>query len=290
MGKMKYVPRWIHSRVVVTSLGDVIADPEAFMNKTSWPFKIEHLTIFGYPLDDQNNFLGACGIGSLVQGEIGISGSTDVNLVPAPVNASFGYTAKYSTIGAFMEGTHVKFKHPYLLPRDSGFSVECTLNLDDCGEHVLDTAMKHGVTIFGVKEQSGKPAMLAGLFRHLDMPNGSSFVIDAADLFNDGEEDILIQSMQLTHPMEDMHGILMGVYWKINPMSGLTWMDQPVHISGITPDTLAWRTRTGIKPFSLTPLEDTYLYRRQRLGIKLTPLVVEDQPVNLTLFGYLEVE
>lgn len=290
MGKMKYVPRWIHSRVVVTSLGDVIADPEAFMNKTSWPFKIEHLTIFGYPLDAVNNYLRAGGIGSLVQGEIGISGSTDVNLVPAPVNASFGCTEKYSTTGAFMEGTYVKFKHPYLLPRDSGFSVECTLNLDDCGERTLDTAMKHGVTIFGVKAQSGKPAMLAGLFRHLDMPNGSSFVIDAADLFNDGEEDILIQSMQLTHPMEDMDGFLMGVYWKINPMSGLTWMDQPVHISGITPYTQTWRAFEGIKPFSLTPLENTYLYRRQRLGIKLTPLVDEDQPVNLTLFGYLEVE
>jgi hypothetical protein len=150
--------------------------------------------------------------------------------------------------------------------------------------------MKHGVTLFGVKVQSGKPAMLAGLFRHLDVPTGSSFTIEAADLFNDGEEDVLVQSMQLTHPMDDMHSILMGVYWKINPMSGLTWMDQPVHISGITPYVLPLRNFDGIKPFSLTPLEDTYLYRRQRLGIKLTPLVDEDQPVNITLFGYLEVE
>lgn len=290
MGKMKYVPHWIHSRVVVTSVGDVIADPEAFMNKTIWPFKIEHLTIFGYPLDDQHNYLQSGGIGSLIQGEIGISGSTDVNLTPAPVNASFGCTEKYSTFGAFMEGTHMKFKHPYLLPRDSGFSVECTLNLDDCGDNTLATAMKHGVTFFGVKAQSGKPAMLAGLFRHLNMPNGSSFVVDAADLFNDGEEDVYVHSMQLTHPMEDMDALLMGVYWKINPMTGVTWMDSPVHISGITPYTQAWRTYEGIKPFSLTPLENTYLYRRQRLGIKLTPLVVENQPVNLTLFGYLEVE
>lgn len=290
MGKMKYVPRWIHSRVVVTSTGDVIADPEAFMNKTSWPFKIEHLTIFGYPLDDQNNFLQEGGIGSLVQGEIGISGSTDVNLTPAPVNASFSCTMLHSEINGSIQGTYMKLKHPYLLPRDSGFSVECTLNLDDCGDLTLDTAMKHGVAIFGVKVQSGKPAMLAGLFRHLDMPNGSSFVIDAADLFNDGEEDILIQSMQLTHPTEDMLGNPMGVYWKINPMSGLTWMDQPVHISGIAPYTQSRRSAFAITSFSLTPLEDTYLYRRQRLGIKLTPLVIEDQPVNLTLFGYLEVE
>ena len=290
MGKKQYVPRWLHSRVVVTSLGDVIADPELFMNKTSWPFKIEHLTIFGYPLDPQNNFLQAGGIGALIQGEIGISGSTDVNLVPAPVSASFGCTELHSQIGAFMEGTTMKLKHPYLLPRDSGFSVECTLNLDDCGERTFGTAMNHGVALFGVKVQSGKPAMLAGLFRHLDVPTGSSFTVEAADLFNDGEEDVLVQSMQLTHPMEDMNSILMGVYWKINPMSGLTWMDSPVHISGITPYTMSRRTFNGIKPFSLTPLEDTYLYRRQRLGIKLTPLVVEDQPVNITLFGYLEVE
>jgi len=290
MGKMKYVPHWIHSRVVVTSVGDVIADPEAFMNKTMWPFKIEHLTIFGYPLDDQHNYLQEGGIGSLVQGEIGISGSTDVNLTPAPVNASFSCFMLRSEVNVAMHGLYMKFKHPYLLPRDSGFSVECTLNLDDCGGLTLDTAMKHGVTLFGVKVQSGKPAMLAGLFRHLNMPNGSSFVVDAADLLNDGEEDILIQSMQLTYPVEDMLGSNMGVYWKINPMSGVTWMDSPIHISGITPYMQSQRNAFGIKSFSLTPLENTYLYRRQRLGIKLTPLVNENQPVNLTLFGYLEVE
>ena len=290
MGKMKYVPHWIHSRVVVTSVGDVIADPEAFMNKTMWPFKIEHLTIFGYPLDVVNNFWRWGGIGPLVQGEIGISGATDVNLVPAYVSASFGRKEPHLQTGAFMQGTTMKFKHPYLLPRDSGFNVECTLNIDDCGTNTLATAMKHGITVFGTKVQSGKPAMFAGLFRHLNMPTGSSFSVETADLLNDGEEDVYVQSMQLTHPMADMQNILMGVYWKINPMSGVTWMDSPIHISGITPYTQGVFLQRGIAPFSLTPLENTYLYRRQRLGIKLTPLVTEDQPVNLTLFGYLEVE
>jgi hypothetical protein len=261
------------------------------MNKTSWPFKIEHLTIFGYPLDADNNYRQWGGVGPIVQGELGISGSTDVNLVPSYVSAAFGCTEPHIQTGAYLQGTTMQFKHPYLLPRDSGFNVECTVNIDDCGiNHTLFTAMKHGVTIFGKKVQSGKPAMFAGLFRHLNMPTGSSFSIDAADLFNDGEEDVLIQSMQLTNPMADMQDILMGTYWKINPMSGLTWMDSPVHISGITPYVLGHFNLSGIKPFSLTPLENTYLYRRQRLGIKLTPLVVEDQPVNLTLFGYLEVE
>jgi hypothetical protein len=150
--------------------------------------------------------------------------------------------------------------------------------------------MKHGITVFGTKVQSNKPAMFAGLFRHLNMPTGSSFSVETADLLNDGEEDVYVQSMQLTHPMADMQNILMGVYWKINPMSGVTWMDSPIHISGITPYTQGVFLQRGIAPFSLTPLENTYLYRRQRLGIKLTPLVTEDQPVNLTLFGYLEVE
>lgn len=294
MGKKRYIPRWIHTRVVVTSLGDVIAPPEVFMNKTNWPWKIEHLTVYGYPLDqvdDVNTYLGWGGIGPMLNGEIGISGSTDVNLVPSYVSASFGRKEPHIQTGAFLQGTTMQLKHPYILPRDGGFSVECTLNTDDVtADMTLDTAMKHGVTIFGKKMQSGKPAMFAGLFRHLNMPAGNSFVVEAADLLNDGEEDVLVQSMQLTHPMTDMNGTLSGVYWKINPLSGLTWMDSPVHVSGITPYAQDLFVRRGIIPFSLTPLEDTYLYRRQRFGIKLTPLLTEDQPVNLTLFGYLEVE
>lgn len=291
MGKKRYVPRWLHSRVVVTSLGDMIADPELFMNKTAWPFKIEHLTIFGYPLDASSNYNLSGGIGPLIQGEIGISGSTDVNLVPSYVSASFGCVEHKTQLSRHIQGTTMQFKHPYLLPRDSGFSVECFLDVSDCGEfNTLTTPMKHGVTIFGKKVQSGRPAILAGLFRHLNMPSGNSFMIDTADLLNDGEEDIIVQSMQLTQPMDDVNDIIMGVYWKINPLSGLNWMDSPVHISGITPYTQSVLLQRGITPFSLTPLEDTYLYRRQRLGIKLTPLVTEDQPVNITLFGYLEVE
>lgn len=289
MGKKRYIPRWIHARAVVTSIGEVTIDPEVFMNKTLWPLQVEHLTVFGYPIDQAANYLGWGGIGPLLQGEIGISGSTDVNLVPSYVSASFGRRERHIQTGAYLQGTTMQFKRPYLLPRDSGFVVECQLNTDDV-PMTLTTPMKHGVTIFGTKVQSGKPAMFAGLFRHLNMPAGNSFDVEAADLMNDGEEDVLIHSMQLTHPMADMNETLSGVYWKINPASGLPWMENFVHVSGITPFAQDLFVRRGIIPFSLTPLEDTFLYRRQRFGIKLTPLVTEDQPVNITLFGYLEVE
>lgn len=291
MGKKRYVPRWLHSRAIVTSTDTVILDPEVFMNKTSWPFKIEHLTVFGRPTDQEADYEGHGGISPLMTGEIGISGSTDVNLVPANLGASFFRTKPMQAIGNYMTARYFHFNRPYLLPRDSGFSVECTLDLDDTGaEYGFAHQLKYGVSLFGRKVQTNQPAMFAGLYRYLNTPSGSSIVVDAADLLNNGEDDVLIDSIQFMHDTWDMGGDLMGFYWKVNPLTGITWMDNPVHISGLTPTVK--ETSEGLQSFAfcLNPIEPTYLYRRQRLGIKLDSSVLADQPVNMTLFGYLEVE
>lgn len=293
MGKKRYVPRWIHSRIALTALnGELVVDPELFMNKTSWPMKIEHLTIFGYPLDATGPFHRWFGVGPMVQAEIGMSGATDINLVPAYASAAFMRKEPFVQIGDIVQGTFFKFKHPYLLPRDGGITAEVHLNSDDTGALTFDMTIKYGIVFHGVKVQTGQPVMIAGIDRRIGAPppSGSTIVFDSADLMNDGEEDVLIHSMHLVHPMDDFNNILMGTYWKINPSSGLPWMDAPVHISGITPYVQGLQTQRGILSYSLTPVDDAYLLRRQRFGIKLSPLTGEDQPLNITLFGYLEVE
>lgn len=292
MGKKRYIPRWIHQRVALTSTnGELTLDPELFMNKTSWPMKIEHLTVFGYPLDAVAGYGRWCGIGPIVQAEIGMSGATDINLVPAFASAAFMRTHKYAQISNQLQGTFFHFKYPYLLPRDSGIAAEVHLDSDDTGTD-FSMVLKYGLAFFGTKVQSGQPAMIAGIERRIsaNIPSGSTIVFESADLMNDGEEDILIHSMQLVNPMADFSEMMMGTYWKINPTSGLPWMELPVHITGLTPYVQHQAPYHGVLPYSLTPLEDSYLYRRQRFGIKLTNLISEDQPLNLTLFGYLEVE
>jgi hypothetical protein len=289
MGKKRYVPRWISSEVAATvGTGLITLDPEVFMNKTAWPFKIEHLTVFGYT----NTLVRAswAGISPMFWGEIGISGSTDINLVPGELGASFFRKEPFIQLGALYNGSTFALKHPFLLPRDSGFSCEVKVDTTlSFGELPMNNAIRHGVALHGRRVQSNDPVMFAALYQYTDIADGSSVTIDAADLFNDGEEDVLIDRIQFTHPYEDTDSILTSMYWKINPLSGLPWMADFVPISGLTPYVQYPQTRKGILPYSLTPLEDTYLYRRQRLGIKFDAFV-DDVTLQATLFGYLEVE
>lgn len=288
MGKKRYIPRWIHSRVVLPGTTPVTLDPEVFMNKTSWPFRIEYLSIFGHEVDSQET-PGTGGLGPYVNADIGISGSTDINLVPGQLPVSFFNTRNYEIGGALMYGRYFRLARPYLLPRDGGFSVECTYDLSDTGVELRNiTNMKYGVSLIGRRIQTNEPVMFACLHRYLDIPDGSSFTIDAADLLNNGEDDVEINSIQYMFDTKGMDTDPMGLYYKVNPLSGLTWMDNPVHLSGLTPYLLD--ARGDQHTFVLTPHKDTFLYRRQRLGVTLTGLVEESQPVNVTLFGYLEVE
>jgi hypothetical protein len=292
MGKKRYIPRWISSEVAANlGAGQVILDPDVFMNKTTWPLKIEHLTVFGYANTLELNSLA--GVSPMFTAEIGISGSTDVNLVPAQLGASFFRTEPYIQVGERLDGTTFKLKHPFLLPRDSGFSCEVRLDTTPSfGDLPSDTPIRHGVALHGKRIQSNTPTMFAALYRYAPIEDGSSVTIDAADLLNDGEEDVLIDTIQFTHPYTDTGSILTSMSWKVNPLSGLPWMDNFVPISGLTPyvqHAEAIAGAKGILPYSLTPLEDTYLYRRQRLGIKFNPLTA-DVILQITLFGYLEVE
>jgi len=297
MGKKRYVPRWISSEIAANmGAGQVTLDPDVFMNKTAWPFKIEHLTIFGYASTSLGPAPGDAwgGVSPIFNGEIGISGSTDINLVPAVLGASFFRKEPYIQLGEYLNGMTFKLKHPFILPRDSGFSCEVRLDTSPSkGSFPSDAPIRHGVALHGYKIQSGEPTMFAALYRHAIIEDGSSVTIDAADLLNDGEEDVLIDRMQFTHPYVETDAIPMSMSWKINPLSGLPWMENFIPISGLAPYVQYLQNppapSLGMLPYSLTPLEDTYLYRKQRIGIKITPLV-SDTILQVTLFGYLEVE
>jgi len=310
MAQKRYIPRWLTSDIIVSQMSPsrfTVTDPDVFMNKTAWPFKIEHLTVFGYPLYDPLPFNRWGGIGPTYQAEIGISGSSDVNLVTAPVMSAFVRTRPYIQLADFLEGTTFKFEHPYLLPRDSGFS--CSMLFDSSATDINVTqVMRYGVALHGYKVQSMKPAMFAASHQYLTEPggavgivNGNTLELDSVDLLNDGEEDVMITHMQLTFAggSEDLAGrtgtdsILCCFYWKINPISGLPWMTSYVPLSGITPYVQHVNTRRGILPYTFTPNEPTYLNRRQRMSLRFRPDLnndLGDQLMNITLFGYLEVQ
>lgn len=290
MGKKRYVPRWITSEVAATvGMGQVTLDPEVFMNKTAWPLKIEHLTVFGWSngASVANKWAGAS---PMFLGEIGISGSTDVNLVPAQLGASFFRKEPFIQLADRNNGTTFAFKHPFLLPRDSGFSCEVRKDITLYGGGVPPSSnIRYGVALHGRRVQSNDPVMFAALYRYAELVDGGSVTIDAADLLNDGEEDVMIDRIQFTHDYTGNFGMLGIMSWKVNPLSGLPWMENFVPISGLTPYVQYRGTIQGALPYSLTPLDDTYLFRRQRLGIKFTPLS-GDVTLQITLFGYLEVE
>jgi hypothetical protein len=295
MGKRRYIPRWISSEVAVNmGAGQVTLDPEVFMNKTAWPFKIEHLTIMGYAASALGVGDAWGGVSPIYTGEIGISGSTDINLVPAVLGASFFRKEPYVQLGEYLNGTTFNFKHPFILSRDSGFS--CEVKMDTSLSFLNlpnDNPIRHGVALHGHRVQSNEPVMFAALYRHAIIEDGGSVTIDAADLLNNGEEDVLIDRIQFTHPYTDTDAILTTLSWKINPLSGLPWMENFIPISGLTPYVQFLQnppaSSLGMLPYSLTPLDGTYLYRKQRIGIKITPLV-SDTVLQVTLFGYLEVE
>lgn len=310
MARKRYIPRWFSSEIIVSEITPgrpSVVDPDVFMNKTAWPFKIEHLTVFGYPLLTPLPFNRWGGVGPLFEAEIGMSGATDINLVPAPISSAYVRTKPYIQLGDHLQGTTFAFEHPYLLPRDSGFT--CSMLFDSSATDITVTqVMRYGVALHGYKVQSMRPAMFAASHHYLTAPegdvgvvSGNTLELDSVDLLNDGEEDVMITHMQLTFAggKEDLAGrvgtdaILACFYWKINPLSGLPWMNNFVPISGITPYVQHANTRRGIMPYTFTPNEPTYLYRRQRLGLRFRPLELRDlgdQLLNITMFGYLEVQ
>jgi hypothetical protein len=204
-----------------------------------------------------------------------------------------------------------------------------TDSVDEQGEPIIETIetgpyngypafMAHGVGV-----TTGQPRIMAGMYRTSDflslqgvnatrpIPAGQGVTLNAADLVNDGEEDVLLHSIVMTYPQFNpgrfainsqepipvqlaMTGV--GPEYLINPINGPQWMpgSKTIPLLSICPLTCPVPLNFDWSLFGHFPTvfefcENTTLLRRQRLSVKFYDNVTLSHTLDVTLFGYLEV-
>jgi len=299
MAKIKHVPRWLYTSVVLpprsdtATLGVVELDPTIFMNDTLWPWELEHLTF--YVPQAQMSYGGTA---MLVEARVGMSGQCDINLVDGPIGILAGNSNQQRLIGDPGDGvlsrTHV-FKYPYRLPKDDGFNVRIRYDSSTLGGVGSDKEISNPtVTLFGRTKHSIKPSLF--MTSSLEaLADGHQVDLYNADLMNDGEEDVDIYAIAFKgeQPLEG----LLPFHYQVNPVTGVRWMpgEQEIPHMLLTPYGAFAQAATGAgtlnKPQSIQFPLGTKLRRRQRVRIQLRN--VDDTnniQVHMALFGYLEVQ
>jgi hypothetical protein len=219
----------------------------------------------------------------------------------------------------------LKLKYPYLLAKGNGFNVEFRSNVDDYQFTAgIVAAQYRGIPAFAAYGRSvvgNDPIMLAGTFRTTNNPDvfptitsGGSISLTKADLVNDGKDDVLIDTLCFTYPELNSinadggsYGVMPPLWseYSVNPINGIKWMpgSETIPIMGLCPGSLPWPVKHGTQASVGMPVtyefpESTVLRRRQRLSVYMSnravyPAVVPvplPVRVNVTLFGYLEVQ
>jgi hypothetical protein len=338
----RYVPRWLHFQANVTAdlTGFQFTEipPNVFANETIWPYRLEYLTITGFPPGIPTGgvvaggFFG--GVGNNVNLELGISGVSDINQVTATATTVMGMSKRevlcpsYSPFGGgnappYYDSPLVfKLKYPYLLAKGNGLNVQFRSSIDD---YQFISNANYGASpsfaAYGHSAVGGNPVMLAGTFRTSDNPDafpvitgGGGISITKADLVNDGADDVLIDTLCFTYNELNIvnadatsFGVMPPLFseYLVNPINGLKWMpgSDAIPIMGLCPGSFPWPVRFGTQASVGMPVTyefpaSTVLRRRQRLSVRMSnravyPAVVPVSlpvRVNVTLFGYLEVQ
>jgi hypothetical protein len=332
---IRYIPRWLHyqANIAAEALTSVNFDgwnfteipPNVFANETIWPYRLDYLAITGLPpyatlpLGDTAQFWG--GMGTCVNLELGISGSSDVNQVVTTAAAVMAHKKRYikgcvseAGIQMFYNDSSLSFKfaHPYLLARGNGFNVQFKNSLDDMQYSGAGSAY-NGTPAFmahGVGMTTGQPRQLACVYTNTDnprmvpvIPGGALVTFDGADLVNDGEEDILVHEIVLTYP-ERLAEYTTGPFlnlcalysnYQINPINGPKWMpgSEPIPLMGICPRDFPWPLGTANNAIVTRPLVQvpavydfpagTTLLRRQRLSVRMNNNAIVAPATNIPI-------
>lgn len=288
------VPRWIHAKLTIPQSGkNIRIDPSLFANTEPWPWNIKWLSLVGNPSTAGGDYSSVSGgVGRRLNFEIGITGASDINLVPTVGTTLF--SSNKLTVGGFNtinQGIRHKFDRPPILPRDAGLIVDYqNLGADTFGYPSI-IAYCQGV-------DSGKPVILAGRGPASVAYNTSS-TIDSADLMNKGREAVYVKELVLDpESYEDSDAgtpattdvILDQIHWRVNPSVGVQWMPRPnpIPAGNVAPYN---RVRgdyydTGPRVYEFP--RGTYLYPRQRLGIRVTEVSAAAQTIHLCLYGEVE--
>lgn len=338
-----YIPRWLHFKANVsadlTGFAFTEIPPNAFANESIYSYHLEYLTISGFPPGAPIGALTSGffwgGVGNCVNLELGISGVSDINQVTATATTVMGHGPRkvlcpsFSPLGGGSPPPYYddvliqKLKYPYLLSRGNGLNVEFRSSRDDWQFDAIN--VYQGVPAFAAHGRSlhgNHPVMIAGTHRDSDNPDvfpiitgGGGISFNKADLVNDGQDDVLIDTLCFSCPVlnaatiTDQFGVgkvAIGVYseYLVNPINGPKWMpgSSLIPIMGICPGSLPWPMQNGLQPIVHPPAvyqfpSSTVLRRRQRLSVRMfnNAVVPEVAPVSMpvrvdvTLFGYMEV-
>lgn len=291
-------PRWLYvGGFVVPHQNTQEIAPDDFENDTPYRWRLINMS-FTNPI-----YMAAAGERTFdwwardLLIEVGKTGCSDQNMVMTSI-AEFCAMPQHSRqkSGAVCMGVDFRLPTPYLLPRDCGFEVKVE------NFHQTLAAFRPPSIIFRGRTVDGQPVILGGRGDDTGIAWQTTQEIHSADLFNRGRREIYIDRVIIkeidTHQIgegtitRNDKGTWLG--WQINPTLGSQWMpvDQRIPSGNLAP--MSWRpnnpltfTNLGPKVHNFAPY--TYLYPRQRLGVRFTNQQAFDIPVNVCLQVEMEV-
>ena len=309
------VPRWHYTGQLRVPDGEEIrVEPDVFANSTKYR---ERLIMMSFGSPNQTPYLLApaqpvqhppWARNLLV--DIGKSGCSDLNLVPAPLTALCGNIRRLRTLlGDVNLPRTWRLPTPYMLPRDEGLRVSVEYIKPQyavvAGNPVGPTTSGEVTFIAKGYGADGYPAMLAARHQGFgDENRGDAVFFNSADLFNKGkdpvyltefcftEKDLYYDPSRQTDEQRFFTGNSFNFGWTVNPSNPTftQFMTQPRHIPG---GLLAPMCRT-MDGGSESPLvyffpPDTWLDPKQAVSVRLANTNTVDIELHITLAGELEV-
>ena len=307
MGKIQYTPRWLHKTVTIDTSGEYRVPATNFANRDPWDWQLKFLSVVGTTTADGtagdyylNNVNG--GIARRLKWNIGYSQKGDINLSPAMTDVVLGCNWRQRQCYApFDAALRFDFPVAFPIPPDTGINAEARFEIKNSST-ILGNEFP-GIVLNGYYKIMGRkvPAQLAGHYGGL-LEKGTTIALEDADLWNDGEHDLwvtqmLIQPGQICTYEDDSEYTqylpqLNGMLWRVNPSTGTPWMPRAgvIPCGNIAPFNRAMYDWNDQSPRVYTFPPETRLRPDQRLGIKIENLSSTDQPIDICLFGILEVQ
>ena len=310
---IELVPRWIWKQVEIPASGEAFIDPSDFANTSAYPMRLHWVSVCGKVATGDAPYNVVDG-GPLrrMDVELGVTGYSDVNLVPSvglSLFCSGHYTQKYARLAQYDHGVNLELPRPIRIPKDGGLVVEVQNTYNDVltyGQFTVNPIMRRPTLVgLGYYEESRIPGILAGSLKE-DLPRYAKTLINSSDLLNRGREAFILTNLSvdsgsavyLDFVFEEQSFIIAGltvnhmtnIAWRVNPVSGVEWMPQndPIPVGCLAPNTRVRDTDDeGPKCYNFS--RNVVLMPRQRFGLKMTDVSGVAQTVNVCLHGELEV-
>lgn len=305
-------PRWIHQKGINVPLtwNDAEAHPSTFINETMHRMRLVALSFTADWRDPGQDYPNHPNWANRVLVDIGKSGRSDMNAVPASISALcatpqprrprvLGYLGSSYTYD--YPGVETRLPRPFRLPRDQGLEVKLS-HLDPAAA-AIDDSPRLTFIARGTRED-GQHAILAGEVASLGRDD-PAVILDSSDLYNNGEQDVFIKTLAVKSKLKAMtgsleldkrwNGFLSNLGITINPTCGTAWMpnDDTIPIGNVMPMSSV-HDPSDVGPRAYLFPRDTWLEPTQAISVRLYRQdTLEDtstlHKINVCMFGELEV-